>query len=309
MLQGGTLRPAISNILFNDPNLHSPHITLTMPAIVPPDLNPKDTLSPLDEDPGPIPLVPHEVNSQQQGETFCTLARLAVTATHLSAPRGNPPSIPDVAANQLKVGSTDLLPNLAVGIKGPTTANAQAMQAMPTNGVLSNRSSTTLPMSTVDGADDFTALFTGDAHDRLPLFCDIRSNGSTAARHFMVMKVPHHGSDHSNHTAFYHHYTAQYYLISSNWNNHKIPTVQTITAIILGLTLNRKLALEPIIITTSQWGQGIERGLVPLIKRMLRTSGVDMYCFLPATESIDFEFVNGVLQDGWTAGLIGVPTV
>jgi hypothetical protein len=309
MLQGNAIRPSISNILFNDPNLHSAHITLTMPAVVPPYLDPIAAFSPSGDDLGPRLVVPDEVHSQRQGETFSSLARLVVTVDHLFAPRGNPPSTPNVAANQLRVGGIDLLPNLAVGIKGPTTMNAQAMQASPTNGVLSNRSSTILSMQTVGGTDDFTALFTGDSHDRLPLFCDIRSNGSTAAQHFMIMKVPHHGSDNSNDPAFYHHYTAQYYLISSNWNNHKHPAAQTIQAIIEGLGDNGKLGINPIMITTSRWGRGIERGLVPLIKAMLRTSGVDMYCFLATTESIDLQFVNGQLQDGWSTGLIQVPTV
>lgn len=61
-------------------------------------------------------------------------------------------------------------------------------------------------------------LFTADGWDRSntnPVKQDIRTNGyGPASAHFDFMKVPHHGSNHSEDEAFYINYTAQYYIIS-----------------------------------------------------------------------------------------------
>jgi hypothetical protein len=280
-LTAGVGRPNVNMALFNDCNIGEPHITRT---IGDDSMTLSDSILGSAET-SPLGFItPDAVDSQREGQNLYNVLNVSevVRRGGLLAPRGRPPANAAPSRNDLT-----FFDGLKGMITGPTTFNVERMWTNPSNGVFANRTSTILTLATkpeltdTNPSDTFSALFTGDAHDHLPDRTDIRG-GDYNHQHFLVMKVPHHGSQHSEDDVFYKAYTADYYLISTNWNSHKHPTYNTIKAILEGC--KHKPKPGPTIITTSQVGipKGIDstNGLITTaFKKLLSENQATMYCF------------------------------
>lgn len=77
-------------------------------------------------------------------------------------------------------------------------------------------------------------LFTGDAHDReCPVHDTIDSYaGALRTRAVDVLKVPHHGSLCSTSVEFYNHFAATVYLVCARQNNHGLPNLRILEAMV-----------------------------------------------------------------------------
>lgn len=80
----------------------------------------------------------------------------------------------------------------------------------------------------------FTMLYTGDAHDRE---CQVRDTvaslaGTIPAKNVDVLKIPHHGSISSTSVEFYNRITATVYLVCARQNNHGLPNMEILEAIV-----------------------------------------------------------------------------
>ncbi|RHZ63056.1 uncharacterized protein CDV56_105546 [Aspergillus thermomutatus] len=299
----------MSNFLFNDPDgnitdllpnlnpLAPPVLALSRLAISPAKpVPPAESNQPLALNPVPpsARLIDH---SKRQGRRLYDLLaqwntlhvvnnRPAIT---LLAPWGNGEAIPQPSINQF-----DLFPALNTTFYGPSIANITAMRQSGARGVQANRVSTVTVFSTKNSTDAFTGLFTGDAHDTI-LHRDIRGD-LTAPQHFSIMKVPHHGSKHSESQEFYYQYTADVYLISSRFSTHGLPSLRIMKALLWGC---RNRGTKPIIITTSVYEtSGIDQMVGPLTQDLLST-GAKMYFFkdgMNSMNSITLTWKNGVLE-------------
>lgn len=233
-------------------------------------------------------------------------------AITLLAPWGNGEAISQPSINQF-----DLFPRLNTNFYGPSIANITAMRQPRAQGVQANRVSTITVFNTKDNTDAFTGLFTGDAHDTI-LHPDIRGN-LTAPQHFSVMKVPHHGSKHSESQEFYYQYTADVYLISSRFSIHgyfhspctlpslrmptdtdcegnRLPTLKIMKELLEGC---RRRGTQPIIITTSVYEtSGIDRMVGSLTQDLLST-GAKMYFFKDGISSMDRYEDHGFGRQAW----------
>ncbi|KAH1987168.1 hypothetical protein KXV74_003666 [Aspergillus fumigatus] len=302
--------PNISNFLFNDPDGNITGFVPNLTSLAPPVLalsrlaiSPAKSIPPAESNQAlvlnPVPPSARWIHhSKTQGRRLYNLLaqwnvlyvglfnRPAIT---LLAPWGNGEAISQPSINQF-----DLFPRLNTTFYGPSIANITAMRQPRAQGVQANRVSTITVFNTKDNTDAFTGLFTGDAHDTI-LHPDIRGN-LTAPQHFSVMKVPHHGSKHSDSQEFYYQYTADVYLISSRFSIHGLPTLKIMKELLEGC---RRRGTQPIIITTSVYEtSGIDRMVGSLTQDLLST-GAKMYFFkdgISSMDSITLTWKNGVLE-------------
>jgi len=219
----------IENVWFNDPNVHTLiHNIVGDNLFIPNDPSNAYELLESESDSEDtdgsqkswdLLSYPDRLISLPQGRSF---AHIVVNDLHLPAasPRGHGPAVPDSATNH---DANGIFPHLHTTIFGPTHQNVNIMRQKPANGIAINRSSAIFTVRyKPEEMASFSALFTGDAHDHLPTAMDIRGPVLLPQpQHWLVMKVPHHGSKRSENFVFYHNYTAQYYLISSWYSAHK----------------------------------------------------------------------------------------
>jgi beta-lactamase superfamily II metal-dependent hydrolase len=300
--------PKFASFLFNDPAFDIPTQYGQLPkncSIVGKEPLKIDERAPVGG-PSRLPL------SISQGIQLLGAARGAGTDVVLRGPCAPGGAIP-------RPGRDDatLFDQLNTTFFGPNEANIDRAMARIRAGVKStpvirklgairtNRLSTVMVLSTKDDRIDFTALFTGDAHDHLPSRLDIRADVK-APQHFSVIKVPHHGSDRSSSPDFFRQYTADVYLISTRYNAHKLPTLTILNAILEGC---ERKGIRPILITTSVHGSsGIERlmRIQGLLNRMRRV-GAKMFFFNNSMDSFAITFNNGRLEDLDTAAMVELP--
>ncbi|KAK9559910.1 hypothetical protein V6Z77_005544 [Aspergillus fumigatus] len=302
--------PNISNFLFNDPDGNITGFVPNLTPLAPPVLalsrlaiSPAKSIPPAESNQAlvlnPVPPSARWIHhSKTQGRRLYNLLvqwnflyvglfnRPAIT---LLAPWGNGEAISQPSINQF-----DLFPRLNTTFYGPSIANITAMRQPRAQGVQANRVSTITVFNTKDNTDAFTGLFTGDAHDTI-LHPDIRGN-LTAPQHFSVMKVPHHGSKHSDSQEFYYQYTADVYLISSRFSIHGLPTLKIMKELLEGC---RRRGTQPIIITTSVYEtSGIDRMVGSLTQDLLST-GAKMYFFKDGISSMDRYEDHGFGRQAW----------
>ncbi len=212
--------PRFSSFLFNDPKFWIPETKGKVPA---------NCLTigsaPVLVDAGTTPSgTSRRPLSVLQGDDLKVTIDSLATAMALSgnAPKLLGPCAPGGAVPWPGRDHITLFTKLNTTLFGPSEENIKsAKEFVRLRSEPTNRLSTVMVLSNKDrGKRDFSALFTGDAHDRVPSSKDIRGTVVTP-QHFSVMKVPHHGSARSTSADFYHQYTADVYLISSHYGNHQ----------------------------------------------------------------------------------------
>lgn len=272
-------KPIIHDVWFNDPNTTSKIKTFVGNV----NFQSQELRSEEEEehnDDSSLLTSGKRLTSVTQGRSF--IDNVMLQALSVASPRGRGPARPDALSDH----ASGIFPNLLLEINGPTNANVISMRSNLDNSFAINRSSTIFTVRYRPNQGEFSAVFTGDAWDFLPMNNDIRGLLFPQRHHFKVMKVPHHGSKHSEDIAFYHNYTARYYLVSSRYNSHKcvppcpmplvlfllhdrIPSFQIVEAMLEGCYLRGKQS--PTIITTSWWTESkLGEKLAPMLETLLK---------------------------------------
>ncbi|RHZ63818.1 hypothetical protein CDV55_105425 [Aspergillus turcosus] len=235
-------------------------------------------------------------DSKAQSNAFVVALKLRYPATPLRAPQAPGGAVPNPSRNDLAI-----FPGLKVAFYGPSAARVTTMRA-ERPGEASNRASTIMVLRSKK--DSFSALFPGDAWDRNVngvLKTDIRGTPPLLNQHFTLIKVPHHGSEHSEDETFYHQYTADYYLISTLYSTYRNPRLSILRAILAGCVSK---GINPIIITACPLNSGtFETDVVNYLTADLSAAGAKMYFFRDTTTSVTLNFEKGVLKGGWLTGL------